>query len=81
MCWEGKKTSKTTAKIHFLHIVNYAARTHLHVLLSDLERGLFGIQDWAKILWGFTKMLASYTDVLRGWSQVPAPGTSVDTSS
>ena len=55
--------------------------THLHILLSDLEGGLFGIQDWTKILWWFTKMLASHIDVLRGSSQVPAQGTSADTSS
>ena len=55
--------------------------THLHILLLDLEGSLFGIQDWTKILWCFTKMLASYTDVLRGSSQFPARGTSADTSS
>ena len=54
---------------------------HLHILLSDLVGGIFGIQDWTKILWWFTKMLASHTDVLRGSSQVPARGTSADTSS
>lgn len=78
---KNKLTRTTTAEIHFLHIVNYAARTHLLILLSNLEGGIFGIQDWTKIFWGFTKMLASHTDDLRGLSQVPAPGTSADTSS
>ena len=54
---------------------------HLHILLSYLVGGIFGIQDWTKILWWFTKMLASHTDVFRGSSQVPARGTSADTSS
>lgn len=62
-------------------IVNYAACMHLHILLSDLEGGIFGIQDWTKIFGGFTKMLASHTDDLLGLSQVPAPGTSADTRS
>ena len=82
MLGRKEKTRTTTAEIHFLHVVNYAARTHLLILLLDLEVGIFGIQDtWTKILWRFTKMLASYTDVLRGSSQIPAPGTSADTSS
>ena len=62
MCWKGKKQKKrtTTAEIQ-AEIVNYAACTHLHILLSDLEGCIFGIQDWTKIFWGFTKMLASHT--------------------
>lgn len=80
MCWKGKRKRTTAAEIQ-AEIVNYAACTHLRILLSDLEGGIFGIQDWTKIFGGFTKMLASHTDDLRGLSQVPAPGTSADTRS
>ena len=66
---KNKKKRTTTAEIQ-AEIVNYAACTHLHI-----------IQDWTKIFWGFTKMLASHTDDLRGLSQVPARGTFADTSS
>lgn len=80
MCWKGKKQKKRTITAEIqAEIVNYAACTHLHILLSDLEGCIFGI--WTKIFWGFTKMLASHTDDLRGLSQVPAQGTFADTSS
>jgi len=41
MCWEGKKTRTTTAKIHFLHIVNYAAHASSYSSLGS-GRGYIG---------------------------------------